>query len=397
MSFPLLPIAVAFHNNNKLTTSCCGMVTGGDRWRSVLEKANDQKAAWHVDRVVRVVSALRKERQSVASALRAASTIRRCLELGDEWSRRQLISHPDFLSSVYFLLGLGTPSMKGEWVSDKDPQQLSTQRLFARINEHALMALTFALGTDAAFDTEVVLDEGFSSRIMASLRSDLVVVVSATCQLIRRISELDHVCSVLGFDSTLFLEILDIVERVTDVRVVPHLTCALVNMSAMPALQFMLARCHRLVLWLTDSVFSWLKARHRDTFDEDGGVLGSAVSSTSTHPFGSSDSDDLVVRCCRTLANLCVKVENRFAIREAAPNIFDAMLSCCDAAESGSSSGVPAGSTVIKMHELGDAARRVIHLLHDDPAELQAAIASELIWTASPLRQLAFHRTQDIQ
>eukprot|EP00331_Platyophrya_macrostoma_P001364 CAMPEP_0176406796 /NCGR_PEP_ID=MMETSP0127-20121128/1067_1 /TAXON_ID=938130 /ORGANISM="Platyophrya macrostoma, Strain WH" /LENGTH=363 /DNA_ID=CAMNT_0017785955 /DNA_START=128 /DNA_END=1220 /DNA_ORIENTATION=+ len=353
------------------------------QWRSVLEKSNESKAAWHVDKVLRVVDHLRRERQSLASALRASSTIRKCAELSDAKSRGRLIHHPDFLGCIYFFLSLGSSSDVSPGVSTpsherNDPHHLSTLRVFARIHEHALMTVMFAL-------VEMVLDEGFACHLVTSLRSELVVVVSAAAQLIRRISELPGVCNMLGFDVAVFHEMLNLLEHVHDPRVSVHVLCAIVNMSAVSSLQFMLARCHRLVSWLTDTVFAWLRIVNIERrVDDQGDIVvlpQSEESQLLVHEENRGTPSVLyvdVVRSCRALANLCSNSENRHAVRESTPNIFEAMLGCCEAAET--------FNVGLQLTDLADAARRVIHLLHDDPAQLHAAISSELIRTASPLR-----------
>lgn len=342
-------------------------------WRSVLEKERDLsfKYAWDPSRIPAIVSAGIQPRAPMEARLRSAYTLRRALECATIAQRIEAMQSPMVGGAIHYFL---------DHVADEiNPASC------ARLQEHALMTLVHCLGNDQRVDDALILDDATIRRIYGCLESQFVVVVSAASQLVRRISEIDHVCPVLAFDESIFHSILRLLETVPDSRVRTHILSTLINMAAHPKLQFMMARSARLLQWLVENVFqfcSMLSAESNDhpmPLSRNGGDGGSpwrghsfasrGLSSqpSATHSAvsedGASDAAETAVKCVRVLANLLSHSPNRNEIQRLVPSILDAMLNC---------------QHPRAPHDLSEASKCVVHLFHENPSDLQFELTSEL-------------------
>lgn len=344
-------------------------------WCSILQKDSSLKHPWDPTKILSVVRAGIAQTATLEARLRSSSTLRRAIEGAAPHEKVEALRNPVVAGTIQYFLDQNDIASPGA----------------ARLQEHSLMTLVHGLGYDKALDEELVLDDRMLARLHSALNSEFVVVVCAGSQLIRRISELDHVCVVLGFDELIFNDILELMESVSDQRVQTHTLSTLINMAAHPKLQFMLARCSRLIHWLVETVFAF-------TSKLDGGSNSRTSSTTQAQLFGGSRSFGLpyspsvdshqptlqvlsgcevsssaATKSVRILANLLSAPDNRPEIQRLIPSIYDAMLACQN----------PRGP-----EELQEASKRVVHLLHDDAEVLRGELLAELATrqAATPLR-----------
>jgi hypothetical protein len=160
-------------------------------WRSILEKDSALRHPWDSSKIPSIVRDSLNPRATIESRLRSSFTLRKAIEHASMPQRLVALEEPTFLGAVAHFL-------------DHGDQTAST----ARVQEHALMTLVHLLGSSPQSDEAIILDVAMIRRLNECLNSDLVVVVSAASQLVRRVSELEHVCHVLGFDESLFVTIL---------------------------------------------------------------------------------------------------------------------------------------------------------------------------------------------
>jgi hypothetical protein len=355
------------------------VATSATPWRSVLEKETDLscKYPWDPSRIPSIVSAGLQMRAPMEARLRAAHTLRKAMECATEAQRVEAMRMPMVGGAIHYFL---------DHVADE-----ANPASCARLQEHALMTLVYCLGNDARLDEELILDDGTIQRMHGCLVSRYVVVVAAAAQLVRRISELDHIRSVLAFDESLYHDILLLLETVEDPRVRTHILSTLINMAAHPKLQFMMARSARLVQWLVEAVFQYcahLSEPSLSTLGDHASRTASSLrgpsyasrgissqgQSPSPHVAASVDRSvsqaegaDTAVKCVRVLANLLSYAPNRSEVQRRVPSILEAMLNCQH----------PRAPT-----DLVEASRCVVHLFHENPVDLQFELSSELVQRA---------------
>lgn len=336
-------------------------------WRSVLEKEKDLscKYAWDPARIPAIVTAGVQARASMEARLRSAYTLRRALECATSAQRVEALRTPMVGGAIHYFL---------DHVADEvNPASC------ARLQEHALMTLVYCLGNDQHTDESLILDDGTIQRLHGCLESPYVVVVAAASQLVRRISELDHVCPVLAFDESLFHDILQLLETVPDPRVRPHILSTLINMAAHSKLQFMMARSARLVQWLVETVFQYCSAlsESSDQSSRQGSSwrgqsyasrgISSQPNSQSHITAGTDETllegAETAIKSVRVLANLLSFAANRSEVQRLVPSILDAMLNC-------QHPNAPA--------DLAEASKCVVHLFHENPSDLHFELTSEL-------------------
>lgn len=339
-----------------------GGVVVATPWRSVLEKERDLsfKYAWDPSRIPAIVSAGIQPRASMEARLRSAYTLRRALECATGAQRVEATKSPMVCGAIHYFL---------DHVADDEVNPASC----ARLQEHALMSLVHCLGNDNTIDEALILDDATIRRIHTCLESQYVVVGSAASQLVRRISELDHVCPVLAFDESLFHSLLRLLETVPDPRVRTHVLSTLINMAAHAKLQFMMARSARLVQWLVGNVFHFCSLLSTDSADHSWRGQSYASRGLSSQPSMShattasdertEEAADTAVKCVRVLANLLSHSPNRGEIQRLVPSILDAMLNC---------------QHPRAPRDLSEASKCVVHLFHENPSDLQFELTSEL-------------------
>lgn len=319
-------------------------------WKSVLEKDSSLKAPWDVARLPATLRAGMQPSSTTESRLRCAHTFRKCVEMASA-SDKQIIRNMQGVAGVLqYIIGQSDGSASG-----------------ARLQEHGLMTLVNLIGDERNFDEVLMLDIETVRLIRQCLAEPFVVVVCAAAQLLRRMSEIDYLCHILAFDDGLFLDIVTLIESVTDPRVSTHIMSTLVNMAAHPKIQFMLARCVRIVQWLVDAVFAFTSSLEASSISGGGSRTSSQSRSAASTP--GAVVEETAVKSVRVIANLLSNPINRSEIQRIAPSIFDAMMGCQHR------------SAPLALME---ASKVVVRLLHDDPEELQQELLQELSVSRNP-------------
>lgn len=326
------------------------MTITAPRWRSVLEQDRSLPPPWSPAKLPRVLEQGMRPHATLEERLRCAHTLHRASETAEGSAALRAI--PSIIAALQYLFAGSDDSPCG-----------------ARLKEHVLLTNLGLLsssssssgGSDLRFDEALSYDEVGLQQMKEALRSPYVVVVAAAVLLVRRISELEHVATILVFDDSMFAEILVLIETVTDPRVQEHILCCLVNLSAHPKLQFVLARCARLLQWLMDGIFAGGAVLHHQAH------LDAEEDDVSLSADAAALSISVTLRCVRTIANLLASGENRLEMQRIVPSISEALLSCH---VEGSS------------RELQEAVKLAVALLHGPPRS--QPLRSQLLAELSP-------------
>eukprot|EP00744_Colponema_vietnamica_P020642 GILI01029364.1.p1 GENE.GILI01029364.1~~GILI01029364.1.p1 ORF type:complete len:280 (-),score=51.29 GILI01029364.1:32-748(-) len=212
------------------------------------------------------------------------------------------------------------------------------------------------LGSDPIKDEMLVLDDRFLSEILGGLLLDPEQCVTvATAQLIRKISEQEHICGAIPFTDSVMQTTIDGLTRAFetfDFETAGHLLCCFVNVTGNHKAHFGLARnkalINLLVLFLVRAV------------EDDSGGGGQ----------GQSDLE-CGISATKALANLLCFPGNWPEMRASAPDITMALVKGAKAVESD-----PSDPT---LRALSNAATIALEYSHDKGVEsLEMELRREL-------------------
>lgn len=189
-------------------------------------------AAWDISNIDRILEQGTNPRAPIEMVLRSLNTLRRCVETTSESPPKMelILKHPSIIPVLYF------------WLQNRVEPGASG----ARLKEHIIFIFINLLGFSPKYDELIVLDSRFLSDILSRFALDENSVVAlAASQLVRRISELDHVSGVLCFGEdvlTSIVEALTVSVESREYQCATHYLSAFINLTANEKAHFGLAR-----------------------------------------------------------------------------------------------------------------------------------------------------------
>jgi hypothetical protein len=321
-------------------------VVSSTPWKGPLRREKDL-LPWDISKVEEILKPALAPRASVETVLRAANTMRRCIENADEAGLDLLRANRLVFSSILFFLSLddGTPTC-------------------SRIHEHCVICCANLLGA-TGYNEQLALDPSLLHFIERALADKHIVTVAAAAQWIRRVSEFDEVSQIIVFEDVIFLSIVQLVESASDGAVLSHLLSALINLAASPKANFVVARCSRLTRRLMELIFNGFSfgLTTRQPLDDYNPERRKSISTSTVV------ANRLILECAtksvKIFANLLSFQSNRFEIRSAlGARLLDAMVECQHQNVSS---------------ELVSASKLIVDFLHDgDDGVLRNDLAAEL-------------------
>lgn len=317
-------------------------------WRGNLFKDKDL-AAWDVQKVDRVLEQGTNPRASLELVLRSANTLRRCVESAQTQTQKvAILNHPSVVPVLYY------------WLRDRAQHAGPSG---TRLKEHILFTFVHILGSDNTKDEILVCDERFLTEVLCALLVDEDgSVATAAAQLVRKISELDHVSGVIPFTDSVMAALVDALTAAFahhDHECLGHLLSTLINLTGNQKAQFGLARNKQLVHLLVVII------RHA-------GVGGSR----------DVECGSLAIKA---LANLLYYPENYAAMKADEPDLALALVECAKAVDENISDP--------NLRALANVATVALEYCHDRGVEaLEVEMHRELQGSPASLLRVGYSR-----
>ncbi|KEG14221.1 hypothetical protein DQ04_00571160 [Trypanosoma grayi] len=221
------------------------VLTTRKEWCSPVSKGPDS-FPWDINRLEDAIMQGTAPRATAKKQLWCAKIIRRCVDGANLEERAELRRNRQLLPTLRYLLVQSVPlTLSG-----------------ARLRQHVFSVYLRLLGEDTMFDERVVMDVDTLNELVAALRAEAYPDMSdVAVLLVRRISELPYVSSVLVFEEALFEVLQDLLEaHHTRPRAALHVLHLFVNLCGHPKLHFKLARSRRVVFYAIDTLLRVLNS-----------------------------------------------------------------------------------------------------------------------------------------